>query len=201
MRSYLAGIGTSGILLLAALAVFVVASALVAFNGWPDDDTASSSMPVVVFDPGRADLGDSGPAGVAAAAAADADEVAFAAPLPEPAGVDAALDGRRPAGDDPRRAPAPGTPAPGDGGPETPVEPSPPSGGQPGTSIPVSGVLPGGGPSLTRGLADGVESLTDFLGGETVGPLSPELGRVVTGTGQVVTDVVRALDGAAAVQR
>jgi hypothetical protein len=47
-RAYVAGFGTAGSLLAAAAVVFVLASALVAFRGWPQLSTLSSPAAVVV---------------------------------------------------------------------------------------------------------------------------------------------------------
>jgi hypothetical protein len=44
-RAYLAGVGTTGSLLAVAALVFIVASALVAFHGWPL--MSASSRPLV----------------------------------------------------------------------------------------------------------------------------------------------------------
>src|SRR5580704_4140805 len=47
-RAYLAGFGTTGSLLAGAALMFIVASALVAFRGWPHVATAPSPGEVVV---------------------------------------------------------------------------------------------------------------------------------------------------------
>ncbi|MFZ0381890.1 MAG: hypothetical protein WAL38_28950, partial [Solirubrobacteraceae bacterium] len=47
-RAYLAGIGTSGSLLAGAALMFIVASALVAFHGWPHVGAQPSPAEVVV---------------------------------------------------------------------------------------------------------------------------------------------------------
>ncbi|MFZ0976688.1 MAG: hypothetical protein WAN22_30990, partial [Solirubrobacteraceae bacterium] len=47
-RAYLAGAGTTGSLLAVAALVFIVASALVAFRGWPHVAAATSPGQVVV---------------------------------------------------------------------------------------------------------------------------------------------------------
>src|SRR5690349_8905016 len=50
-RAYIAGAGTTGSLLAGAAIVFVLASALVAFHGWPDIATPGSAAPLVVSSP------------------------------------------------------------------------------------------------------------------------------------------------------
>jgi hypothetical protein len=47
-RAYLAGVGTTGSLLTAAALVFIVASALVAFHGWPHVAVQQSPSEVVI---------------------------------------------------------------------------------------------------------------------------------------------------------
>ena len=219
-RAYLASLGTTGLLVLAAFAILITASALLAFNGWPGEEAPDRATPVLI-DPGRGLPPGTGPAQVAAEAAETADDVAF---VPAPAGGD---DG---AGDDDdggtgdggprdrdRDVPddrGPGDETPGDGTPNTPADPAPPGGGgggggggnppqdNGGVDLPGgSTLLPNSDVSLTDGLADGVESTTDFLGADTVSQVSPELGQVLTGTGQVLTDLVRALDGTPAPRR
>jgi hypothetical protein len=210
-RAYLASLGTTGLLVLAAFAILITASALLAFNGWPGDEATDRATPVLI-DPGRDLAPGPGPAQVAAEAAESADDVAL---VTEPAGGD---DGAGP-GDDGSGGPdgdGPGDGSPDDPGPDpdddtpdTPADPSPPGGTtQPpppdnrGIDLPGGGtLLPSSDVSLTDGLADGVESATDFLGADTVSQVSPELGQVLTGTGQVLTDLVRALDGTPAPRR
>ncbi len=52
-RAYLAGVGTSGSLLAGAALMFIVASAMVAFHGWPHV-AAQPSPAEVVVSPGSA---------------------------------------------------------------------------------------------------------------------------------------------------
>ncbi|MEX2194617.1 MAG: hypothetical protein WD844_04965 [Thermoleophilaceae bacterium] len=208
-RAYLASLGTTGLLVLAAFVILIAASALLAFNGWPGEEAPDRATPVLI-DPGRDLAPAGGPLQVAAEAAEAADDVA-SVPVPAPAG-DGGGDGPSGGGPDDGSPGDPGDRGPGGGTPGTPSDPSPPGGGGGDTPEPPAGgggvALPGGGTllprgdvSLTDGLADGVESATAFLGTDTVSQLSPELGAVVTGTGQVLTDLVRALDGAPAPAR
>ena len=47
-RAYIAGFGTTGSLLAGAAVLFVLASAVVSFNGWPQVAGQSSAAPVVL---------------------------------------------------------------------------------------------------------------------------------------------------------
>lgn len=200
-RAYLASLGTTGLLVLAAFAILITASALLTFNGWPGGEASDRATPVLI-DPGRGLPPGTGPAQVAAEAGAVADDVAFVA-APADGGAGGEGDGTRP-GDGGPDGPGDGGPedrTPDDGGLDTPADPSPPGGGNPpgdngGIDLPGGGtLLPDSGVSLTDGVADGVQSATDFLGADAVAQVSPELGQVVTDTGQLLTDLVRALDG------
>lgn len=203
-QAYLASLGTTGLLVLAAFAILITASALLTFNGWPGGGGSDRATPVLI-DPGRGLPPGTGPAQVAAEAGVVADDVAFVA---APAGGGAEDDGSASGDGDPGDGdPGDGGPedrTPDDGAPDTPADPAPPGGGgggnpprdNGGIDLPGGGtLLPDGGVSLTDGVADGVESATDFLGTDTVGQINPELGQAVTGTGQLLTDLVRALDG------
>ena len=203
-RAYLASLGTTGLLVLAAFAILITASALLTFNGWPGGEGSDRATPVLI-DPGRELPPGTGPALVAAEAAGVADDVAFVAAPADGGGED---DGNTSGDGGPRDGDPDG---PGDGGPEdgtpddgAPNDPAPPGGGgggnpprdNGGIDLPGGGtLLPDGSVSLTDGVADGVESATDFLGADTVAQVNPELGQAVTGTGQLLTDLVRALDG------
>jgi hypothetical protein len=54
-RAYLAGLGTAGAIIVGAALVFVLASAVVAFRGWPNADGVDSPARVVVSAPARSD--------------------------------------------------------------------------------------------------------------------------------------------------
>jgi hypothetical protein len=196
-RAYLASLGTTGLLLLAALTVGVIAGTLIGFDAWPGQDEPAE-VDRVVIDPATDQAG-SGPEQVAALAAGAADDVAG-----DPVADGAASGGGAgpaPAGEPPgargreRQVPRQRQPAPGPEQPTgTPPQETPPT-TQPTEPEPPAQPSRPAAPSLTDGLADGLESVTTFLGDKTLAPLSPELGRLVTGVGQVLTDVVRALDG------
>lgn len=195
-RAYLASLGTTGLLVLAAFAILFTASALLAFNGWPGEESSERATPVLI-DQGRDLAPGPGPAQVAAEAADVADDVAL---VPASSGGDGGVDPGSNGGDgtgpddggpgdgDPD---GPGDRDPNDGTPDAPADPSPPDDDD----------TPRDNVSLTDGLADGVESTTDFLGENAASPVSPQLGQVVTDTGQALTDLVRALDGTAAPRR
>jgi hypothetical protein len=53
-RAYLAGLGTAGSIVVGASLVFVLASAVVAFRGWPDATAAGAPAQVVLSVPARA---------------------------------------------------------------------------------------------------------------------------------------------------
>ncbi len=52
-RAYLAGLGTAGSIVVGAALVFVLASAVVAFHGWPSADGIDIPVRVVVSAPAR----------------------------------------------------------------------------------------------------------------------------------------------------
>lgn len=202
-RGYLASLGTTGLLVAGAVAILIAASAFLAFEGWPGDESRDDALPVVI-DPGSDDSTPSGPERVAAEAGELAGEVAFV-PSADPAsagGVEAPLSGgppvTGPGGDEPE--------APGRGGGDQGPERVEPPGGPGDPGLPGDDNGPGGGdpppaPTLTDGLADGVESATGFLGEDAVSQVSPGLGTVVTGAGELLTDIVRSLDGTPAPPR
>lgn len=188
-RAYIAGLGTSSVLVGATLLLFLVVSALVAFKTWPDSGIAGAVSDLVVREESRA-LTVDGPTQVAldaapAAAAVGASEVPLPAAGAPVSGI--APGGQPPAdgGDSPQTVtgvgPATQSPAPGSSSP-------PPSQGGVQGGSPVSGV---GG--VTNGLGDTTQGLTDALGG-TVGGVSPELGKTVTDTGKALSDLVRGLE-------
>lgn len=194
-RAYIAGFGTSSVLVGATLLLFLVVSALVAFKTWPESGLADAVSDLVVREESRA-LTVDGPTQVALDAASAAAAVGAAdVPLPTAGAVAAGA---------PASGIAPGGPPPARGNPQTvtglgPVTQSP----SPGPSSPPSsqggGGAQGGSPTsgvggVTNGLGDTSQGLTDNLGG-TVGGVSPELGKTVTDTGEALSDLVRGLEG------
>jgi hypothetical protein len=68
-RAFISGLGATGTLVAAATAVFLVVSAVVAFNGWPGAHLPNSLRSLVVSDSGPAPYDVPGPVAVAAGAA------------------------------------------------------------------------------------------------------------------------------------
>lgn len=199
-RAYIAGIGTTGVLVASAVLLLAVVSTLVAFRGWPGTDVADDIGNLVVGGSERPLAVQEGPARVAREAAPAAGAVAespapgtaaaAAAPAPEPAAPAARppspivfLPPRR--GQTQFRAEArleqrsnaelaPSDRARGSDGllPETPV------------SAQIERV--------TTGLGDATQNVTDGLG-RTVGGLSPPVGATLVDTGRLLADLLRAL--------
>lgn len=185
-RAYIAGFGTSAVLVAATLLLFVVVSALVAFKAWPGSGLADAVSGLVAGD-GRPGLIVDGPTQVALDAAPAAAAVGAAAvPGPPAGGGVAGVAASSPA--------APPVTSGGGGAPRSVI------GGSRGTQV-----VAGGGPSQapsqpTSGGSpvDGVGGTTEALTvgvGRTVGGLSPELGQTVTDTGKALSDLVQGLDG------
>jgi len=186
-RGYLPGFGTAGSLLAGAVLMFVVASALVAFRGWPHVGAQPSPGEVVVS-----------PAPVAAAAGStSARRLAAFTVAP------AAALGRRAAG-----APAPATrrlPRGRRGGTTGPSH----SLGRPVTaSRPIAGSTGGGGTvSSCRASGCGVAAAPQPGSGasaptqpvkQVIGQTTGALGGVLTGTGNQVGSVAQRTTGAVA---
>ena len=185
-RAYIAGFGTSAVLVAATLLLFVVVSALVAFKAWPGSGLADAVSGLVVDD-GRPGLIVDGTTQVALDAAPAAAAVgAVAVPAGPPAGgAVAGVAASSPA--------APPVTSRGGAGPRSVI------GDSRGTQV-VAGGGPSQAPSQTPGgspaggLGGTTEGLTDGLG-RTVGGLNPELGQAVTDTGKALSDLVQGLDG------
>lgn len=199
-RTYIAGFGTTGLLVGSALLLLAVVSALVAFKGWPDPAIPSGVSDLVVRDADRPTSVE-GPARVAVDAAPAAAAVA-AAPVPDSllagAGHGSPVGGgtgnlasggggtgESTLGTLPRRRPAssPGRGAPpaSGGGSGTPSLQRPPA------PDPTRGV---GG--VTGGLGDTTHGVTQGLG-QVVGGVSPSLGQTVTDTGEALSELVSGL--------
>jgi hypothetical protein len=187
-KAYLASLGTTGLLVLSSVLVLVLGSAFVGFNGWPGGSGGDGPESVVVQSVPLEPEPDAGPEEVAAIAAPAAEAVAEAASEPPAQAPVPTVRGNGERGGDGSGTPTPpgdvdGTPrpAPGPGVPNDPTDTPPPPPPPP--------------PTLVDGLADGGESTTTYLGQDVVGQLSPDLGTLLTQTGQGLTDLVRALDG------
>ena len=196
-RAYIAGFGTTGVLVGSALLLLVVVSTLVAFEGWPGTEFADDIGSLVVDEPDRLPV--EGPVQVALNAAPAAAAVAQT-PAPGSAAAAArALAGRA------RSEARPGLPsiptstdAPdnggfrdrtGDGGGGPPPEPTVQP--DPGGLLPETPLSPQVN-RLTDGLGDTTQGLTEGLG-YTVGRLNPQLGQTLTDTGQTLSELVRSL--------
>src|SRR3984885_12250400 len=85
-RAYLAGVGTTGSLLAGAALMFILASALVAFHGWPHVATAPSPREVVISSRPASSTSTAVARRIAFVAAAPAAGGAAPAPGPGPGG-------------------------------------------------------------------------------------------------------------------
>jgi hypothetical protein len=177
-RAYIAGVGTTGVLVGFALLLLAVVSALVAFRGWPGDAVVDGAGAVTVGDDAR--LIEVAPVRLGAGASATRGGTARGATVGTRGGRTAGrLDVRGVA----RSGNAGLTPGSVPGGlSDTPSAPSPPSTQQPGS---VTGGLPGGG---VEGAAGAV--------GEVAAPVTggvPEgggLSETLRGTGGAVEQKV-----------
>lgn len=186
-RAYIAGFGTSTVLVASTLLLFLVVSALVAFKAWPGSGLADAVSSLLVDD-GRPGLIVDGPTQVALDAAPAAAAVGAAAvPAGPPAsGGVAGVAASSPA--------APPVTSGGGGTPRSVI------GGSRGTQVVAGGgpsqapSQPTSGGSLVDGVGGTTEGLTDGIG-RTVGGLNPALGDAVTDTGKALSDLVQGVDG------
>jgi hypothetical protein len=196
-RAYIAGFGTTSVLVASALLLLAVVSALVAFRGWPGAGFAENISSLVVDEPQR--LAVEGPPQVALNAAPAAAAVAGS---PAPGTAAASTGTTTPAVADVRSAPvATVSPVGTEGGAnlrDIPPDPenSPPVDRTP-ADEPRGGLLPETPLSpqvnrITGGLGDTTQGLTDNLG-NTVGGINPQLGQTVTDTGRMLAELVRGL--------
>jgi hypothetical protein len=202
-RAYIAGFGTTSILVASSLLLLAVVSALVAFRGWPDTGFTENISSLVVDEPQRVEV--DGPVQVAQNASPAAAAVGIS-PVPGTAaagslGARTLSAGRAgatsgvvvPTG--PRgRDPDGGDNVPGnqrgtdrDTGARDPV----PSSRRANGLLPETPLTPQVN-RVTQGLGDTTQGLTDNLGG-SVGQLSPQLGKAVTDTGRILAELVRSL--------
>jgi hypothetical protein len=174
-KAYIASLGTTGMLLASSVALLLVVSAIVTFNGWPGSTLADRIGSLAANGP--ATTGPlSGPARVAADALPAAAGIA-----PTPASTPAPVlpgraDGSRPGGFDSDR---------GLGGGRTD------SGGG---NVDIGGIVddpPGTAPpGVVHGVADTTETSSRDLG-DNLGQLTPDGGSVVGDTGESLSHVVR----------
>jgi len=198
-RAYIAGFGTTSVLVSSVLLLLAVVSAIVAFETWPHTGISEDIRSLVVNEPDREDV--ESPLQVALNAPSAAAAVA-GSPTPGTA----AAGGASAPGAVARRAPSLEVPLPPDrdGGanlrdldpaPTGPVANSPPS--SPLAEALSGGILPDTPLSprvnrLTENLGYTTQGLTDGLGG-TVGRINPQLGQTVTNTGRLLSELLRGL--------
>jgi hypothetical protein len=203
-RALVAGLGTAGSLVAAAACVFLVASAVIAFNGWPGGGIDQSISDLFVNDEPASVSGTSQP-GPGAVVAAGAVAATPTGPVITPG------------------AAGPGAPAPGGGGGDGTGDGTPGDGGSgttPGTGVgtPPSGGGGGGGGGeggasvgnvgdtiapVTDAGSNAVKETTNQVGNtvtnvtngvaDTVAPVSPPVAETIRQTGQTVEQVVKSV--------
>jgi hypothetical protein len=197
-RAYIAGLGTTGVLVASALLLLVVVSTLVAFRGWPGTDAAEDIGNLIVGDTERQVAVQDGPARAAREAAPAAGAVAETA---APGTAAATPDPAPPAPPQPARRPPQTTVAPGartDIPDDSRLRPGVDIGGVVTDTSPSAGDLLPGTPvsadveRVTTGLGDATQGVTDGLG-RAVSGLSPPLGGTLIDTGRLLADILRAL--------
>jgi hypothetical protein len=196
-RAFLAGLGTTGSLVAAAACVFLIASAMIAFRGWPGTGLADRIESLFVDDDPPVASGQPGTQAVAAGAATAAGAVAAtpAGPTFGTPGLVLTNDGasqrggvvRLPDGSQVSTGPSgPGSiPGTGSGGPAVPGAPSlpaTPAVGDGGAQDQVADTVQQTG----SGAGDAVRDTTQSVGNTTGGPV----GDTVTQTGSQVGDTV-----------
>ncbi len=197
-RAYIAGLGTTSVLVCSALVMLMLGSAFLAFTGWPGIGALEDFGSVVLGEPPD-DSSEAGPARRGDRAAARKVDRARRGSRPSRAVAGLGAPTASPRSDAPR-APTgqPQPPSPGRPDIRGAPAPAPPNRtglGTPTSSTPVR--APAGTPasrSLTGDLADTTGGMTDGLG-STVGGLSPEFGRGVTNTGRTLSGLLRGLGG------
>jgi len=175
-RTYLAGLGTSAILMLGAVVVLITVSTLFAFSGW-GPAASGANVDDLVLEDGR---GKSGSGDLAVAAARSA-----AAAATSPAAGDGTGGGR--SGGAARTLASKGQGLAGEGDApsrDNSVGPAP----APRTSAPSAPApTTGGDPRASNGLGDTTKGLTEDVG-RAVEPLSPALGQAIGDTGGAIGD-------------
>jgi len=202
-KAYISSLGTTGLLIAAALAMLIVVGALVAFDRWPSQAVAEAESVPVTGDAANASnrAGErrsfartSLPAGltaisekrsraVLARAAARAGRVESTAPAPA---VSETIVSDLPAPNTDPSAPAPAAPAQQQAPAAVPQTPQPPDTPPPAVTVPPGSLAP----ATEDGLADATTQVGDAVGG-----LSPSLGDAVRGTGATTTGTIDTLLG------
>jgi hypothetical protein len=195
-RAVIAGLGTTGSMLAAAACVFLVASAVIAFKGWPGDGFTDRIESLFVNDAAQAPWDRPGTSAVATSAAPAAAAVAATAAGPTfgTPGVVLDSDGSQVSGGrirlpDGTVVTPPGGSGAGGGG-AGPVS----GGGQglPGVgSGEVQGQLGGTVQDTGRSVGQGVRDTTGQVGGAVGGPV----GDTVSGTGDSAGNTVDGVTG------
>ncbi|MDQ3648117.1 MAG: hypothetical protein M3433_05965 [Actinomycetota bacterium] len=198
-RAYIAGLGTTGVLLASSALLLFVVGAVVAFNGFSVVQGIRELEGLVVDrdEP----VGLSGPALAAAEAAPAAGGVSSRPPAPV---VGSRASGGTAGPTAPSSVPAAGppvgvAPAPGTSPRTRRVRPRRPTGGgpaepQPGARAAAAAPPRRGSDQSRQSLGETTEVLTDNLG-RVVDNLDPGLGRTVKGLGQGVGQLVDGLTG------
>lgn len=205
--AYISSLGTTGVLIAAALAMLVLVGALVAFDRWPSHAVAEAETVPIADDGPAAIRRAAAPSHVIAAAAEAAGPTPAASGSADAVGGAAAragrLESRSAAPSAPRSSARSGAdpvvsalPAP-----DTAGEPSAPGAGpaaptadpaqQP--SGPAAPVIPLPGPNAPTG-GDGLSEATGQIG-ETLSSVSPALGQAVRGTGSTLDATVTGVLG------
>jgi hypothetical protein len=205
-KAYISSLGTTGLLIAAALAMLIVVGALVAFDRWPSQAVAEAESVPVTRDGVNAShqsgesraFARSGPSARstaisekrsdavlrrAAARAGKVDAIATATPAPAAPAVHEPIVSDLPAPDSAPTTPAPAAPAPQPAA--APAQaPKPPE-----ATPPV--ITPGElAPTAEDTLADATGGLGDSVGG-----LSPTLGHTVRGTVTTANGTIHVLLG------
>jgi hypothetical protein len=203
-KAYISSLGTTGLLIAAALSMLIVVGALVAFDRWPTQAIAEAeSVPVTggatvshrarpPVTIGRARLtaiSEARSRAVLRRAAARAGRVGHATvPAPAPA-VSEPIVSDLPAPNTAPSTPAPAAPAQQQQAPAPAPAPEPQTPEPP--AVPVIPIPPG---SLAPAAEDTLTGATTGLG-DVVGGLSPALGQTVRGTGSTATGTIHTLLG------
>src|SRR4051794_29368983 len=178
-KAYIASLGTTGVLLAASVLMLAVVSAVVAFDRWPGGSVQSPAQTLILNDKLPAIRVSASSTAPSATRAGSRPAGPRTAPAPRLRTTDGG-SGRQRIGTGRPAAPVVTTP------PVPPVLPKAPSVPAPGDILnPVSN--PG---TATSQVADGTQAITDQAG-ISVGRVSPDVGNVVSGAGQQVSQTIR----------
>jgi hypothetical protein len=167
-RAYLAGFGTSGSLLAGASLLFVLASAIVAFRGWPAAGPPAATGAVAVAQPGAPSI---------EARRLNVAIVAVRASVRAPARTGLRFAGRRGGSD--RRISSGQRPTAAAGG--RPAQPTTAGGGSPPASGPTSALLGGCSGSGCAAAAQGTASNATTTAAQTISGAGNSIGSQVSG--------------------